>query len=92
MNARKLIPALGLSLILSVSAYASAQQKPDNPELVAQLERMASDVDWKTRTMTGKPLQIWQIHRAKIRHLIDQLKSGQSVDPKEIDELLKEPR
>ena len=92
MNARNLIPALGLSLILSVSAYASAQQKTDNQELIAQLERMASDGDWKTRTMTGKPLQNWQMHQAKIRRLIDQLKSGQSVDPKEIDELLKEPR
>ncbi len=91
MNARKLIPALSLSLILSVSAYASAQQKTENPELVARLERMASDGDWKTRTLTGAPLQKWLMHQAKLRRLINQLKSGQSVDPKEIDELLKEP-
>ena len=92
MNARKLIPALSLSLILSVSAYASAQQKTENPELVARLERMASDGDWKTRTLTGAPLQKWLMHQAKLSRLINQLKSGQSVDPKEIDELLKEPR
>jgi len=42
--------------------------------------------------LTGGAQAKWLLHQAKIRRLIDQLKSGQSVDPKEIDELLKEPR
>ena len=92
MNANKLISALSLSLILLAAASVSAQQKTENQELVARLERMASDGDWKTRNLTGGAQAKWLLHQAKIRRLINQLKSGQSVDPQEIDEILKEPR
>ena len=90
MNARKLIQVLIVSFILSISASAPAQQKADHAELIARLERMASDSDWKARNLTGAPKQKWLLHQARIQRLIDQLKSGQSVDPKEIDEILKE--
>jgi hypothetical protein len=88
MIAKKFFLVLSISLILSPSV--SAQQKSDDKELVARLERMASESDWKTRTLTGAPRQKWLLHQARVRRLIDQLKSGQSVDPKEIDQILTE--
>jgi hypothetical protein len=90
MDPRKLILALSVISILWISAPASAQQKPANAELVARLERMASGTEWKTRTLTGAPQQKWLLHQARVRRLIERLNSGQSVDPKEIDEALKE--
>lgn len=88
MNAKKFFLVFTMSLILS--AAASAQQKSENGELLARLERMASEGDWRIRTSTGAPHQKWLLHQRRVRRLIDQLKSGQSVDPKEIDEILKE--
>jgi hypothetical protein len=88
MNAKKFFLVLSMSLILSASA--SAQPKADDKELVARLERMASETEWKTRTLTGAPQQKWLLHQMRVRRLIDQLKSGQSVDPKAIDDILKE--
>jgi hypothetical protein len=88
MIAKKLFVVLSLSLIFS--ATTSAQQKADDKELLARLERMASETEWKTRTLTGAPQQKWLLHQRRVTRLIDQLKSGQSVDPKAIDDILKE--
>lgn len=88
MIAKKFFFVLSMSLILSGPALA--QQNSEDKELVARLERMVSESDWKTRTLTGAPQQKWLLHRARIRRLIDQLKSGQAVDPKEIDQILTE--
>jgi hypothetical protein len=90
MNARKLILVLSVSFFLSASASASAQQKAENAELVARLERMASESDSKVRNLTGGPKGKWLLHQMRVRELIDKLKAGQSVDPKEIDEVLQE--
>jgi hypothetical protein len=88
MNAKTFFLALSMSLVLSASA--SAQPKGDDKELVARLERMASETEWKTRTLTGAPQQKWLLHQARVRRLIERLNAGQSVDPREIDELLRE--
>ncbi len=90
MNARKLILVLSVSFILSISASAPAQQKTDNGELLARLERMASDSDSKARMLTGGPKQQWLLREVRIKNLIEKLKTGQQVDPREIDEILKE--
>ncbi len=90
MNARKLILAISLMSILSISASASAQQKAENTELVARLERMASENDWKITTSTGAPHQKWLLHQLRVERLIEQLKAGQPVDPKEIDRIIEE--
>jgi hypothetical protein len=84
MNARKLIPVLGVTFILSVSASTSAQQKGADTELLARLERLASESDSKVRNLTGAPKGKWLLHQRKVNRLIDQLKSGQSVDPKRL--------
>lgn len=80
---------LVLTASLMLSASAAAQPKADDKQLLAQLERMASETEWKTRTLTGAPQQKWLLHQARLRRLIERLNSGQSVDPKEIDDLLR---
>ncbi len=79
---------IGATLILSGSAWA--QQQPANPEVVARLEQMASESDWKARTLSGAVKQKWLLHERRINGLVEKLKKGQQVDPKEIDEVLKE--
>jgi len=51
---------------------------------------MRSDSEHKAEILTGKPKAEWLMREARINRLIGQLKAGQSVDPQEIDELLKE--
>jgi hypothetical protein len=90
MNARKLILAISLISIFSVSPAAWPQQKVENQELIARLERLASESDEKVRHLTGGPKGKWLLHQRRVRGLIDKLKAGQSVDPKEIDAILAE--
>ena len=73
---------------LAITAHA--QDKSSNRELVAKLEQMRSDSEHKAEILAGKPKQEWLLREARINGLIAQLKAGQSLDPKEIDELLKE--
>lgn len=66
-----------------------AQQKSQDLNLVAQLEKRLAESDSKSRGLTGGPKSLWLLREAKIEKLIDRLKAGQSVDPKEIDVILK---
>jgi len=66
-----------------------AQQQKTDATLVAQLERMLAESDSKSRQLTGAPKQKWLLRHAKIEKIIDRLKAGQSVDPRDIDIILK---
>ena len=90
MNPRNLILVLSVSSIVWISVPTGAQEKSENAELLARLERMASESDSKVWNLTGAPKGKWLLHQRKVNRLIDQLKAGQPVDPKEIDEILKE--
>lgn len=90
MNPRNLILVLSVSSIVWISVPTGAQEKSENAELLARLERMASESDSKVRNLTGAPKGKWLLHQRKVNRLIDQLKAGKPVDPKEIDEILKE--
>ena len=72
-----------------LSVTGQAQDQGTNRELVAKLEQMRSDSAHKAEILSGGPKQEWLLREAKINRLIGQLKAGQTVDPKEIDELLK---
>ncbi len=87
MNIVKLLPAIALSLVVSGPAWS--QQQAGDPQLIAQLEKMLSKDDWRVTTRGGAKGALL-IHRAKLTRIIDELKSGKSVDPKEIDALLRE--
>jgi len=87
MNIKVFLVAVSMAIL---AAGAQAQDKGSNPELVARLEQMRTASEHKAQILTGKPKAEWLLREARINRLIDQLKAGQSVDPKEIDELLKE--
>ena len=90
MNARKLVLTTSLISIFSISVSALAQEKDNNPELMARLERIVSESDQKVRTLNGAPKQKWLLHEMRVKELIDKLKAGQPVEPKEIDAILTE--
>ena len=82
---------LTLAIVLNVFAVAPmwAQQKSPDANLLAQLEKRLAESDSKSRGLTGGPKSLWLLREAKIEKIIDRLKAGQSVDPKEIDVILK---
>lgn len=79
-----------LAIALNVFAVAPmwAQQKSPDANLLAQLEKRLAESDTKAKGLTGGPKSLWLLREAKIEKIIDRLKAGQSVDPKEIDVIL----
>ena len=88
MKARAVSMIFALSLLVSFSA--GAQEQGAKTELLAKLEQMLTETQWKVETLGGGAKGKWLLHQRKLGKLIDQLKTGQSIDPREIDELLKE--
>ena len=80
---------LAITFIVFAVAPMWAQQQKADLNLVAQLEKRLAESDLKSKGLTGAPKQLWLLRRAKIDNIIDRLKAGQSVDPKEIDTVLK---
>jgi Flp pilus assembly protein TadB len=87
MNIKLLVVAVSIVLL---AVAAQAQEQRADRELMAKLEQMRSETEWKAQTLAGGPKQKWLLHQSRLNRLIDRLKAGQTVDPKEIDELLKE--
>lgn len=87
MKTKILILAVALSVFAATPIWAQ-QQKPD-PNLVAQLEKRLAESDSKAKGLTGAPKLKWLLRQAEIDKVIDRLKAGQAVDPKEIDVILK---
>ena len=79
---------LAIALNLLAVAPMWAQQKSPDANLFAQLEKRLAESDSKARGLTGGPKSLWLLRQAKIEKIIDRLKAGQSVDPKEIDVIL----
>lgn len=84
----KLLSAIALTLLVSAPVWAEGYAA--NLELVTRLEEMQNKHDWQVRTRTGKPRQLLVMHQANVNRIVNQLKSGQQVDPKEIDRLYKQ--
>ena len=87
MKTKILILAVALGMFAATPIWAQ-QQKPD-ANLMAQLEKRLAESDSKAKGLTGGPKQKWLLRQAEIDKVIDRLKAGQSVDPKEIDVILK---
>jgi len=87
MNLKPFVVAVSLALL---AATAQAQDKGSNRELLAKLDQMRNESEHKAQILAGAPKQKWLLHEARVNKLIDHLKAGQPVDPKEIDDLLKE--
>ncbi len=87
MNFKLFVAVISISLL---GVTAEAQNHGADREFVAKLEQMRDQSAQKAQNLTGGPKLKWLLHEARINKLIDQLKAGQAVDPKEIDALLKE--
>ena len=87
MKSQRLWIAFGVGLLASAPLVAEPQAA--NPDLLARLEQMAGDCEWKVRNRTGGPKGVLLLHHTKMTRVIDQLKAGQSVDPKDIDAIFK---
>lgn len=88
MNAKILSMVVGAGIIFSVSAWS--QEQKASPELMARLERMRDETSWKVRTVGGGYKNLWLLHDRKLRRIYEQLQAGQTVDPKDLEELIKE--
>ncbi len=79
-----------IPIFLAATIARGEPQGTPIPNLVAQLEPMTDICDWRVRTLTGGPKGVMLLHNAKMRRILDELKAGQPVGPKEIDEIMKE--
>jgi hypothetical protein len=79
------VVTLAIALNVFVAAPMWAQQKTPDSNLFAQLEKRLAESDSKSKGLTGGPKSLWLLREAKIEKIIDRLKAGQSVDPKELD-------
>jgi hypothetical protein len=80
-------------LVVSLGVLAEkpiwAQQQNPDPNLMVQLEQRLAQSDSEAKSLTGGPKELWLLRKLQIEETIDRLKAGQSVDPKEIDVILK---
>jgi hypothetical protein len=79
---------LAVSLSALVAKPIWAQQQNLDPNLIVQLEQRLAESDSKARSLNGAPKQVWLLRERDIEETIDQLKVGESVDPKKIDQIL----
>ncbi len=79
---------LAIIPISLAATMARAEPVSDQTNLIAQLEPMIETCDWKIRTLTGGPKGVMLLHNFKMKKILGELKAGNSVDPKEIDEVI----
>ena len=79
---------LAIALNLFAAAPMWAQQTSPDANLFAQLEKRLAQSDFESKRLTGAPKSLWLLREAKIEKIIERLKVGQAVDPKEIDSVL----
>ena len=86
MKSKVLFLAISLSVLVAKPIWAQ-QQNPD-PNLIVQLEQRLAESDSQASSLKGGPKEVWLLRKLEIEETIDQLKGGQSVDSKKIDQIL----
>lgn len=79
------LPVIAVSLLATL-AWGQPQINLD--ELVARLQAALEKCDWKVRTGAA-PTGIMLLHQAKMRRLLAELKAGQTVEMKDLEEVMK---
>lgn len=87
MKNRAFFLTIALSALAATPMWAQEQKADEN--LMAQLEKRLDESNTKSKGLTGKPRSLWLLRQAEIEKIIRRLKAGESVDPKEIDVILK---
>jgi hypothetical protein len=90
MNSKKLIVALGFSLVASAPVWAEPPTTNTNTELIAQLEKGYGECEWKARNLKGGPKLALLLHHRAMGKVIDQLKAGETVDANVLHRILVE--
>ena len=88
MNTKILVLVLVMGLNLLAATPMIAQQTGPDANLLAQLEKKLAQSDSEGKRLTGAPKSLWLLREAKIAKIIERLKAGESVDPKELDVVL----
>ena len=88
MKSRILLMAI-IPISLAATIARGEPQSTPIPNLVAQFEPMVETCDWKVGTLTGGPKGVMLLHNTKMKRILGELKAGKSVDPKELDEVMK---
>ena len=81
------------TIFVSLIAGAFANPGSTNSEksnAVSQLEEQAQRLEQHVQTTTGGGRQVFLLQRRQVQQLIERIKAGESVDPREIDKLLKQ--
>ena len=83
------------TLCVSLTATAGAFANPgstnaDKSNAVSQLENRDQRLEQHVQTTTGGGRQAIVLQRRHVQQLIERIKAGESVDPREIDKLLRE--
>lgn len=86
MNTKIFVLAVGINIISAAAVLA--QQSTQDANLLAQLEKRLAQSDSEEKRLTGKPKSLWLLREAKIAKIIERLKAGEPVDPKELDTVL----
>jgi hypothetical protein len=79
---------MALALNLSAAEPIWAQESAPDAKLLAQLEKRLAQSESESKRLTGAPKTLWRLRQAKIEKIIERLKAGQSVDPKDLDSAL----
>jgi hypothetical protein len=82
---------LCVSLTATAGAFANPEStNADKSNAVSQLENRTKQLEQHAWTTTGGGRQLLQLQRRHVQDLIERIKAGESVDPREIDKLLRE--
>ena len=85
-----LVSFLMFAVSLGVSVRGWAQEKKPDAEVLARMEKTLDDTDRQARNLTGQARTRLVQNQAKLKNMVERLRAGGTVDPKEIDEVLKQ--
>ncbi|MGE5306629.1 MAG: hypothetical protein ACM3TN_25260 [Alphaproteobacteria bacterium] len=80
---QKKIGLLGI-MVISAATIAWAESQTDQSQLAAQVSSALEKCDWKVRNTNGGPKGLMLLHQAKMRKVLEEIKAGRSVDPKQL--------
>jgi len=82
-----LLPLILISFAVLLTGF---QAQGNQSHLLALLEPTLEKCEWKVQTLTGGPKGVMLLHQAKMRRILSELRAGQPINPKEIEEIMKE--
>lgn len=80
-----------VGIFLAAGAFASSPTvNTERDKVVSKLEQQTRRLEWDAQATKGAPRSLRELQSLRIKKLIQRLQAGETVDPQEIDKLLKE--